>query len=218
MKIKVEIYQIFAKLEKMERITKLCNEYANQNSKIEINYNTFSKIFELSKNKNDNKKEMTNEGEMKQNDYSEDLDVERDVISGEERNDLFRKTRSNKNVEQGATLTSRKNILIGNKRKRKNSFLNNGPTRMSKKRKVFNNKTEQIENEMKHEFKKNESTSVEESKIGFKDDDFHIINESDEKWIFYKSGRVEKNEILTELVLSEKEIKMVSVIKQYFEN
>ena len=198
----------------MERITKLCNEYANQNNIIDINYNTVATIFELARN-DQKKKRITNECEMKENDYSEDLETEEDAITGEETNIILEKKGSDE------TLTLRKKKMIGNKRKRENDFLDDYSTK--KRRRLNGNnsktlKTENVQNEMKNRFKTKRLIFVKDSKIGFKDEDFHIFNESDEKWVFYKDGRIEKNEILTELVLSEKEIKMVSVIKEYFEN
>lgn len=47
---------------------------------------------------------------------------------------------------------------------------------------------------------------------GFKDGDFHIINESDEVWII-NDDQISKNVMLTELVLNEREIKMVNETK-----
>ena len=44
---------------------------------------------------------------------------------------------------------------------------------------------------------------------GFNDGDFHVYGETDQHW-FINDGLIEKNEKLTELELSEKELKLIS--------
>ena len=204
----------------MERITKLCNEYANQNDIIDISYNTVAKIFELSRN--DQKKRTINECEMKEHDDSEDLETEENVLPGEERNVFLKKKGLDENVKTDQTFKKRK--MTGTKRKRENESLNDYPTRKSKRRRMLIDsnsemvKPENTENEMKYRLKTKRLIFVKDSKIGFKDEDFHIFNESDEEWIFCPDGRLEKNKILTELKLSEKEILMISIIKEHFGN
>ena len=104
------------------------------------------------------------------------------------------------------------NILIGNKRQRENDSI----TKEFKRRRICND--DNLEMKDLENIKKILSFTKESKTAGFKDEDFHIINESDEEWIFHANGRVEKNIVLTELVLSEKEIQMVAVVKEHFEN
>jgi len=189
------------------KITKLCNEYADQNSTIHINYHTFTKIFEIIKNKNEMKKEL-----------------ECQNVTEKETGDqiVIEKRYSTEKLEKIEKLSTIKNIFIGSKRK--NEFEDDCKTKTTKRRKISNDndeaelKIESIKNEMKLKFKTKQLVLMKDSTTGFKDEDFHVINESDEKWIFHESGQIEKNEMLTELVLSEKEIEMILMIKKYFGN
>lgn len=194
----------------------LCNEYANQNDIIDINYNTITKIFDLT-SKDPKEKEILNEYETKEKDCSESLETNEDAFSTGKENIFLKEQTLDENFEKCSKTET--NMLIGNKRSRQHDC----PIRESKRRRICSDdiksmkESECAETKMKNKVKRLISF-IKESNVGFKDEDFHIINESDEKWTLHVNGRIEKNIILTELVLSEKEIKMVSVIKDFFGN
>lgn len=100
-------------------------------------------------------------------------------------------------------------------------IISNQPTttkkQLNKRKRKWNEISVESKNEsvtMK-ELDKNESKrmklsqTVDEWQPGFRDADFHFVDETDNGWQITYDGLI-KNEILTELILSKKEIEMIN--------
>lgn len=83
----------------------------------------------------------------------------------------------------------------------------------TRKKRTFNEivdveKTDFVESDSKINPRKKVKYTMQ---TGFNDGDFHIFDESDEVWMI-ENDRISKNEMMTELVLGEKEVMMVDAV------
>lgn len=167
-------------MKQMSKISDIVNMYANSTNKIPINERTIEEFYDLS---NDNYSLSSQQMTLCVTivmDPNVPLFIQNEVESEDEM-----KTQHVVGFVELMTPPSQEinDKLSGNKRKRSKV---NAPLQQLKKRR-------------RRRF-------ISES--GFKDGDFHIIHESDEQWIL-DEGRIEKNKILTELILTETELVMI---------
>jgi len=208
------------------QITELCNKYANQKNKILMNGRVVEKIFEMV-----NDKVKINETERKTKSFKnyKEKDLKSLKICKEESvelSDIFKEESTElTEIDGEESIESLKiykkecmELLKNYKKKQDNLF-----EKYKKKSTKLQTQTEKITGKKRKYQHLEEKRNVKRKRTfvnypkGFKDGDFHIINESDEAWIFNEDGRIEKNKILTQLILSEKEIKMIAMIKENFE-
>ena len=107
-------------------------------------------------------------------------------------------------------IKSQQDVNTKNSRKRKLQF-EDDPIRKVKKIRIFDDEGHQLSNEEVQSEKKEseENSQIDFFQAGFNDADFHVVYESDESWRI-EHGKLFKNEKLTELILSEKELALVA--------
>lgn len=201
------------------QITELCNKYAEQINEFMINDRIVAKLYEIVDNKTKQKIDT--------------IETDKIVKYKEKSIELFKNyngksEQSLKDIKDAELMEKNKDTAVETFKKYTTEkiqackiYQNKGTQCIFfEETNVNKNTTKKISGQKRKCEFSNESEHVKRKKLfinyaGFKDDDFHIINDTDESWICNDNGHIEKNEILTELIISEKEIKMINFIKKY---